>query len=100
MTDSGGPGDLLTTLLLLDLIAYEFLKNKLGRCHEAVFAVHEALGKLDAAIAAASYRSSLERWTEPELDFSGDSAHLEARAWSTPCWPRRCPTTSPPAVPC
>ena len=79
MTDSGGPGDLLTTLLLLDLIAYEFLKNKLGRCHEAVFAVHEALGKLDAAIAAASYRSSLERWTEPELDFSGDSAHLEAK---------------------
>lgn len=78
MTDSGGPGDLLTTLLLLDLIAYEFLKNKLGRCHEAVFAVHEALGRLDAAIAAASWRAGLPRWTEPELDFSGKSAHLEA----------------------
>lgn len=79
MTDSGGPGDLLTTLLLLDLIAYEFLKNKLGRCHEAVFSVHEELGRLDAAIAVASYRASLERWTEPELDFSGKSAHMEAK---------------------
>ena len=79
MTDSGGPGDLLTTLLLLDLIAYEFLKNKLGRCHEAVFSVHEALGKLDAAIAAASWRVSLPRWTEPELDFSGVSTRLEAK---------------------
>ena len=84
MTDSGGPGDLLTTLLLLDLIAYEFLKNKLGRCHEAVFSVHEALGKLDAAIAAASWRASLPQWAEPELDFSGGSAHLEAKGMVHP----------------
>ena len=84
MTDSGGPGDLLTTLLLLDLIAYEFLKNKLGRCHEAVFSVHEALGKLDAAIAAASWRASLPQWTEPELDFSGGSAYLEAKGMVHP----------------
>lgn len=80
MTDSGGPGDLLTTLLLLDLIAYEFLKNKLGRCHEEVFAVHQELGRLDAAIAVASYRASLPRWAEPELEFSGGPAHLEIRA--------------------
>ncbi|WP_418725113.1 MutS-related protein [Dysosmobacter sp.] len=84
MTDNGGAGDLLTTLLLLDLIAYEFLKNKLGRCHEAVFSVHEALGKLDAAIAAASWRESLPRWTEPELDFSGGRAHLEAEGMVHP----------------
>ena len=84
MTDNGGAGDLLTTLLLLDLIAYEFLKNKLGRCHEAVFSVHEALGKLDAAIAAASWRESLPRWTEPELDFSGGRAHLEAEGMIHP----------------
>ena len=80
MTDRGGPGDLFTTFLLLDLIAYEFLKNKLGRCHEDVFAVHEELGRLDAAIAVASFRASLPRWTEPELDFAPAApARMEAR---------------------
>ena len=63
-------GDVLTTLLLLDLIAYEFLKNKLGRNHEDVFSVHEGLGKIDAAIAVASYRKSLDFYAEPKLDFS------------------------------
>lgn len=62
-------GDFVTTLLLLDLIAYEFLKNKLGRNHKDVFAVHENLGKIDAAIAIASYRKSLDTYAEPEIDF-------------------------------
>ncbi len=66
----GGVGDLVATILLLDLIAYEFLKNKLGRCHAEVFAVHEALGKIDAAIAIASYRKSLDTYAKPEIDFS------------------------------
>lgn len=66
----GGVGDLVSTILFLDLIAYEFLKNKLGRCHKEVFAVHEALGKIDAAIAVASYRKSLGTYAEPDIDFS------------------------------
>jgi hypothetical protein len=70
VTDDGGPGDLLTTLTLLDLIAFEFLKNKLGRCHEDVFVIHEYLGRLDAAIAVASYRRSVAAYTVPLLDFA------------------------------
>lgn len=67
---SGDPvGDFITTLLLLDLIAYEFLKNKLGRNHNDVFVVHESLGRIDAAISIASYRKSLETYTEPEISF-------------------------------
>ena len=65
----GGVGDLVSTVLLLDLIAYEFLKNKLGRCHTEVFAVHEALGKIDAAIAIASYRKSLGTYADRTLTF-------------------------------
>ncbi len=76
--DNGGAGDFITTLLLLDLIAYEFLKNKLGCCHEDMFAVHEALGKLDAAIAVASYRQSVETFSEPELDFAPGLPYLRA----------------------
>ncbi len=66
----GGAGDLLATIFLFDLITYEFLKNKLGRCHEDIFTVHESLGKIDAAIAVASYRESLDGFAVPEVDFS------------------------------
>ena len=55
-----------------DLIAFEFLKNKLGDCHEDVFAVHETLGQIDAAIAVASFRKSLGRYAVPELDFTAE----------------------------
>lgn len=74
VTDSNTLGDLITTFTLLDLIAYEFLKNKLGLCHEEVFTIHEALGRLDAAIAIASYRQSVKYYAEPNLRFSSDSA--------------------------
>lgn len=76
MVSDGGLGDVVATVLLLDLIAYEFLKNKLGRCHEEVFAVHEALGQIDAAIAVASYRKSLTCFAEPDIDFSAEEPYL------------------------
>lgn len=62
-------GDFVTTLLLLDLIVYEFLKNKLGRNHDDVFIVHENLGRIDAAISIVSYRKSLKTYAEPEINF-------------------------------
>lgn len=74
----GGMGDILSTIFMLDLIAYEFLKNKLGRCHGEVFAVHEALGQIDAAIAVASYRQSLDGFAVPEIDFSTERPHIFA----------------------
>ncbi len=67
-----GMGDLITTFTLLDLITYEYLKNTLGRCHEDIFVIHEALGKLDAAIAIASYRQSVPYFTQPRLVFHSE----------------------------
>ena len=61
--------ELANTFLLLDLIAYERVKRRLWRCHEAFFDIHEALGSCDAAIAVASYRKSIEAFAEPTLDF-------------------------------
>lgn len=77
-------GDSFSAMLLLDLIAYEFLKNKLGRCHEDVFIVHEQLGKIDAAIAVASYRASLPAYAVPEIDFAAKGAFLDAKGMTHP----------------
>lgn len=70
--DSGGVEDVILTVTLLDLIAYEYLKNKLGRCHDDVFTIHEYLGRLDAAISIASYRASLDHYVEPIIDFDNE----------------------------
>ena len=65
--DSGGAADAFLTVTLLDLISYEFLKHRLGSRHDDVFAVHEQLGRLDAAISIASYRASLDHRADPVL---------------------------------
>lgn len=77
--DSGGMEDAILTATLLDLITYEYLKNKLGRCHDDVFTIHEHLGRLDAAISIASYRASVDVYTEPVLHFGFvNSGHIRA----------------------
>lgn len=73
--DSGGMEDVLLTVTLLDLIAYEYLKNKLGRCHDDVFTIHEYLGRLDASVSIASYRASLDHYTEPVIDFDNENGN-------------------------
>lgn len=87
----GGLGDLVATVFLLDLIIYEFLKTKLGHSHQEVLAVHEALGKLDAAIATASYRKSLDDFCVPELDFSAAHSFLFASGMTHPLLSRAVP---------
>lgn len=84
VSDNGGMGDIITTFLLLDLIAYEFLKNKLGRNHEDVFAVHENLGKIDASIAVGSYQESASCYCSPELDFVSDKIWIQAEQMTHP----------------
>ncbi|MBQ8400329.1 MAG: hypothetical protein IJX14_00195, partial [Clostridia bacterium] len=84
MVKDNGLGDLAVSVLELDLIAYEFLKNKLGQCHGDVFAVHEALGRIDAAIAVASFRRSLGKYAVPELDFTADKPFLRITAMTHP----------------
>jgi len=78
-SDNGKAADVILTITLLDLIVYEFLKNKLGRCHDDVFTVHEHLGRLDAAISVASYRAGAAAAAEPELCFDpGAQPRLQA----------------------
>ena len=43
MANTNTVWDLIATVTLLDLIAYEFLKGKLGKCHQDVFIIHEHL---------------------------------------------------------
>jgi len=64
---------LLNNLLMVDLIAYELLKRKLGRYHREIFAMQEGLGAIDAAIAVASYRASLTTRCIPKIDFSREA---------------------------
>ena len=71
--------DTLTSVLLADLITYESLRHTMGEKPRDVFAVHEALGQLDAAIAIASWRRTLPRWTVPAVDFQPEKALLEAK---------------------
>lgn len=69
----------VSTVLLLDLINYEFLKNKLWRNHNDLFTIHEHLGKIDASIAIASFIKSQPYLCQPEIDFSDSSpAFLDA----------------------
>ena len=60
----------LNYLFLFNLILYEILKSRLGKYQKEIFEIHEYLGRLDSAIAIASYRKSLDRYSIPQLDFS------------------------------
>lgn len=79
--------DMMNTVLLTDLIAYEFLKNRLGRCHGEIFRIHEALGETDAAIAAASFRAGLPVCALPEVDFAADAPFLDVAGVIHPLMP-------------
>lgn len=69
----------ISTVLLLDLINYEFLKNKLWRNHNDLFVIHEHLGRIDASISIASYIKSAPYYCQPEIDFAeGSAAFYEA----------------------
>ena len=77
--------ELFTGVFLLDLLAYEFLRRKLHRCREELFTVHEQLGRIDAAIAVASYRQSLKgACCAPELDFQAAAPYLSIRGLRHP----------------
>ena len=62
-----------------DLIAFEILKKRIAKYHEHSLAVHEAVGQIDASIAIASYRASLNTWCEPVIDFDSDHPNISAK---------------------
>jgi hypothetical protein len=65
-------------VLLLDLISYEFLKNKLWRNRDDLFTIHEHLGRIDASIAVASYIRGAPYYAGPSL-ISRTAARLLSR---------------------
>ena len=70
--------DLASSMLLMDLIMFEYLKNRLYVLHDEILAVFETLGRVDAAIAVASWRESMPLWCEPELDFKAERGYVRA----------------------
>jgi len=68
--------ELICTLFLLDLVVYEFTKNRLGKYHNDLFHVHEYLGRLDSAIAISSYRKSLQSYCVPQIVFNSSTIHF------------------------
>lgn len=83
--------DVFSSAFLLDLIMYEYLKNRLGVLHEEILAVFETLGRVDAAIAVASWRESMPLWCEPELDFEAQRGYIEAEGLVHPLLERPVP---------
>ncbi|MBP3648775.1 MAG: hypothetical protein J6K73_03220 [Clostridia bacterium] len=75
---------MIMTVLLLDLIFFELLKKRLAKHHAHFSATHEAIGQLDAAIAIASWRQSMECWSQPIIDFEAANAFLHAEAAEHP----------------
>lgn len=80
---AGDIGDVVSSILFLDLITYEFLRNRLWVHQKELLTVFQALGQLDVAIAVASWRKSVVSYTIPELIFDGE-ATLEVRGMIHP----------------
>ncbi len=70
----------MINFFMLDLVSFEILKKRLAKYHDHFLAIHEAIGRLDASIAIASYRASLNRWCEPEIEYSSIQPTMEAKS--------------------
>jgi len=75
---SGEIAEFLNRIILLDLIVFELLKNRLGKHQDDIFVIHEYLGRLDSAIAVTSYRKSLSVFVNPQIDFDSSNIHFHA----------------------
>ena len=69
---------LMMITFMTDMISFEILKKRLAKYHDHFLAVHEAIGRLDAAIAVASWRAGLETRCDPEIDFEADHPYIRA----------------------
>lgn len=69
----------LMTVFLLDLITFELLKSRLAKYCDDFSVIHEAVGQVDAAIAIASFRESIEDWSAPQIDFDAKKGFLHAK---------------------
>jgi DNA mismatch repair ATPase MutS len=81
VTSGSDVGDLFSNWLLLDLITYEIIKNKIGTHYHSIFKIHESLGKIEAALAVSSYRKSVPEHSIPRIVFeSNKTPYLQGEA--------------------
>lgn len=86
--------DLLSMVLMLDLILYEFTKRRIAVCRDELESIHRAIGTLDSAVAAASYRAGREHVCIPEIDFEqGGDFYLDAENMVHPLIPGAVPNS-------
>ncbi len=62
--------DMISNWFLIDLITYEILKNFIGRNSEHIFKLFEFLGRMEAAIAIASYQQQIGNYCMPMIDYN------------------------------
>lgn len=85
VTSGSDIGDIFSNWLLLDLITYEIIKNKIGTHYQSIFKIHESLGKIEAALAVTSYRKSVPEHTIPRIAFDSKiKPYLQAEALTHP----------------
>lgn len=61
--------EMISNWLLVDLITYEILKNFIGRNSQHIFNLHEFLGRVEAAIAIASYQKNIGSYCIPTIQY-------------------------------
>ena len=64
----------MSNLLLIDLILYEWIESKLEKHYQDIFNLHEIIGALDASMAIVSYRESLTYFSLPNINFDKNAA--------------------------
>jgi Mismatch repair ATPase (MutS family) len=70
LSAGNGIAEVLSNYLLIDLITYEILKNTIGQNSQHIFKLHEFLGRIEAAIAIASFQKQVENCCVPAIDYS------------------------------
>ncbi len=66
--------DYVRMLTHVDLIKFNQMIRKLGKCEAQVYGLMERLGRLEAAICVASFRRQLDYWSRPDLKTGGSAA--------------------------
>lgn len=77
--------DMISNWFLVDLITYEILKNFIGRNNKHIFKLHEFLGRVESAIAIASYQKLIGSYCVPEINYNLDvKPYVKAKALCHP----------------
>lgn len=74
-----GINELIGSVLLLDLIAYEMCKWKVGANQNEFYKIFEVIGELDASVSLASYLKQKSSFCLPQIDFDSKTPFIDAK---------------------